>query len=353
MHTPLDERGWCLQESTLSPRRLTFQPPHLSFKCRSFTELDITRPSPLDRGFGGDSTAYPADDYIIFPINKGTSHEVDVEELRERWRKVLWDYSERKITVGSDKYVALAAVVEMFESVSKDRYIAGLWEKTFMDDLLWGIWPPMGPDDALLPRPAKYRAPTWSWASVDAKLQLETFRPTASDASYEAEIVECKVTPKSNLLPLGELADAKLTLKVKMHPLMRNGQKCSFTEKRGIRTGDQFVSNATSWKWIPPDGHCLDSGSSSKDRKGDDDEEEQVTGVVFDSLEGTASEPPMDFHIVILRAGRQWRNQGDWMHGLLVLRVDGAVEQYKRVAKLELGWLDWFDAAPLKTITLI
>ena len=45
------------------------------------------------------------------------------------------------------------------------------------------------------------------------------------------------------------------------------------------------------------------------------------------------------------------------MHGLLVLRVDGEVEQYRRVARLDLQyefqWLDWFDDAPLQIVALI
>ncbi|KAF8889454.1 hypothetical protein CPB84DRAFT_1785632 [Gymnopilus junonius] len=312
MHRPLEKCGWCLQESTLSPRRLIFQPPHLSYKCRSFIELDITRLSPFNRVFQEDQTAFPADDHIIFPTNKGTSnHEVDFEKFRERWRQVLLNYSGRQITAPSDKFVALAGVAEIFESISKDH------------DLFWQTWPPMGPDEALLPRPEGYRAPTWSWASVDSKLKLETFCPKTSDASYEGEIVECKVTPKSDLHPLGEIADAKLTLKVKMYPLMRN-------EIKGPPTEGPTNSN---------------------------DEEERIRGIIFDSTEGTEPDISKDFYVVILRAGRQWGNQGDWMLGLIMVRVDGEVEQYRRIAKLDLlyhfQWPDWFDAAPLKTVTLV
>ncbi|PPQ75349.1 hypothetical protein CVT26_015155 [Gymnopilus dilepis] len=355
MYRPLDERGWCLQESALAPRRLIFQPPHVSFKCRSFGERNITRPTPLDITSQSESTPYPIDDHILFPTNKGTDLTAKESDLRERWRKILWDYSERKITVASDKFVALAGVAEIFERVSKDKYIAGLWKRTFMDDLLWEIWAPAGPEETFLPRPPKYRAPTWSWASVDAKLHLEVYKPTSADASYEAEILACNVTPKNRIHPLGEIVDAKLTLKAKIHPLMRNGKKCTFTVVKGQRFGDRFVSNATTWKCIPPQGNCLEPVGSKK--KGDDGDEERVKGITFDSEEGTAPAPPLDFHVLALRAGRKWRNQGDWMQGFLVVRVEGEANQYRRVAKLDLmyefQWPDWFDATPLKTVVLV
>lgn len=41
----------------------------------------------------------------------------------------------------------------------------------------------------------------------------------------------------------------------------------------------------------------------------------------------------------------------------LVLRVEAEAEQYRRVAlwdlRYDFQWLDWFDAMPLKKVTLI
>ena len=88
--------------------------------------------------------------------------------------------------------------------------------------------------------------------------------------------------------------------------------------------------------------------------------EDSPRGIVFDCQEGTETEYPMDFYVIILRAGKKWQGLAEWMHGLLVLRVDGEVEQYRRVAKLELlssdnafHWPDWFDDAPFQIVTLV
>ncbi len=86
----------------------------------------------------------------------------------------------------SDKFVALASIAELFQSSLKDQYVAGLWSRTLLYDLLWKVWAPMGPDEQHLSRPTEYRAPTWSWASVDGKLDLSYSFPPPSAACYEA-----------------------------------------------------------------------------------------------------------------------------------------------------------------------
>lgn len=47
---------------------------------------------------------------------------------------------------------------------SNDRYLAGLWTSTLVDDLFWQS---RGKDNT---RPDVYRAPSWPWASVDGPI---------------------------------------------------------------------------------------------------------------------------------------------------------------------------------------
>ncbi|KAF8172100.1 heterokaryon incompatibility protein-domain-containing protein [Pholiota molesta] len=284
MHRPLEERGWCFQESALSARRLIFQPPNVLYKCRSFYERDISRPSPFERrSQGGQEEApVPANDYILFTTNEAhrttrTADEDDDEDegLPGRWR----------------------SIAEVFQANFQDQYIAGLWKRSLLSDLLWQVWPPMGPDEAHLPRPEPYRAPTWSWASVDGKLDISgvDLQPPSSAACYEAEIVACVATPKISSLPFGEVADATLTIRVKMHPLMRDGRKCKFRERKGTRSGSQFASSLSATSWIPPPFNCLEPsplvviGDSDEEPDSDEDEEGDEEG---DEEEGENDEDP-------------------------------------------------------------
>ncbi|KAF8969731.1 heterokaryon incompatibility protein-domain-containing protein, partial [Flammula alnicola] len=361
-HSPLDERGWCLQESILSPRRLIFQPPYVQYKCRSFSQ-NFTP----DRWEKETASGYSQSDYILFTIAKDTSASgggVADDKLRERWEQILSSYTRCKITVPNDKLVALAGVAEVFQSISQDDYLAGLWRRTLLNDLLWKPFGPIGPDEVLPPRPVEYRAPTWSWASVGDVVINPHRKHMFEDPSteYEAEILACEVTPKSSIHPLGEVEEATLTVEAKIRPLMLDGQKCTFMERKGTRTGDVFQSVSLGGDWVAPVGNCLESGSSSVDRLGGEGQEKKRIGIRFDCLEGTAQDRPMDFFVIILRAGRRWGNREGyrdegWMRGLLVLRVEDDVEQYRRVAKLDLQynfqWPDWFDTTPLKTVTLV
>ncbi|KAF9456486.1 heterokaryon incompatibility protein-domain-containing protein, partial [Collybia nuda] len=158
IYAPLDERAWCLQESTLSPRRLIFQIPYVEYECRSFSE-SLTKGALQSEG----KIAHPMNDYILFPKQASNDDISNIDELRDHWGSILAGYTGCKITVPADKLVALAGVAEIFQSRFNDDYIAGLWRKTLLDDLLWRVF---GPGC----RPAEYRAPTWSWASVDGSI---------------------------------------------------------------------------------------------------------------------------------------------------------------------------------------
>ncbi|KIJ52113.1 hypothetical protein M422DRAFT_88967, partial [Sphaerobolus stellatus SS14] len=116
----------------------------------------------------------------------------------------------REITVPSDKLVALAGVAEQFQHVYNDKFLAGLWQKTLAFDLLWSSGA-----QGFNPRP-KYRAPTWSWASIDGLISAEYREGEISKVGYDVQkvdIQECTVTLADNKLPFGEVTGGVLKLK--------------------------------------------------------------------------------------------------------------------------------------------
>lgn len=95
------------------------------------------------------------------------------------WYKIVADYSSRVITYEEDKLPALAGLAIEYGKASGKTYLAGLWKESLLDDLLWRQGKFEYSNEEPL-TPAKYRAPSWSWASVDGIiikpcLQLETF----------------------------------------------------------------------------------------------------------------------------------------------------------------------------------
>ncbi|RSL68613.1 hypothetical protein CEP54_002647 [Fusarium duplospermum] len=59
----------------------------------------------------------------------------------------------------------MAGISKLFEKVTGDEYLAGLWKSRFAAMLAWRVHSP-GPL-----RSPGYRAPSWSWASVDGPVR--------------------------------------------------------------------------------------------------------------------------------------------------------------------------------------
>ena len=65
-----------------------------------------------------------------------------------------------------DKLVAISGLARQVYSITKDKYSAGIWREDLVMQLLWRLQRPQHKID--LP----YRAPSWSWASTEGKVQF-------------------------------------------------------------------------------------------------------------------------------------------------------------------------------------
>jgi hypothetical protein len=129
------------------------------------------------------------------------------------WYKVVCEYSGRRMTIASDKLVALSAIAKEFQHVisttggdtGQSRYVAGLWSWDIEVQLLWAR-PAEQKKVKPEARPAAYRAPSWSWASVDAQIKsqwrgVRVFR-----------VFGYQVWLKNDALPFGEVTCGVLGL---------------------------------------------------------------------------------------------------------------------------------------------
>lgn len=76
-------------------------------------------------------------------------------------------YSKCSLTVESDNLVAVRGIVQEISRITGDRFFGGIWGQYLLRGLLWRRYP--FPHKAKLnpPRLKTWRAPSWSWASVD------------------------------------------------------------------------------------------------------------------------------------------------------------------------------------------
>lgn len=199
---PLAARAWALQERCLSPRILHFGSSQNCYECPSHF---IT-----EDGYRSLTTFH---DLSRNTHNSAREYDPNIDNP-ESWRELVFQYSHRQLSKFSDKLPALAGLAHRCtlgqgsEDVNTPQYCAGLWRNTIIEDLCW--WPRQGK------RPPKYRAPSWSWASLDGEVWFSL--QTLGKPIRLAELEDVRVdVPGGN--PYGEVSGGWLRLAAPVLPL--------------------------------------------------------------------------------------------------------------------------------------
>lgn len=191
---PLHRRGWVVQERLLAPRVLHFSSQQLVWECR---ELDAAEKYP-----GGLPVILASSASALF---KGLDPNKDGARLRKLsredpdpkfnahhlWDKIVKAYTSAMLTFGDDKLIALSGIAKRQQAELEDQYVAGLWRKWLPSQLLWHVDNCRQIDNTASVRPEKYRAPSWSWASVDGVISTGKF----SDDGVIVDVLEVSITP--------------------------------------------------------------------------------------------------------------------------------------------------------------
>ncbi|PPQ67585.1 hypothetical protein CVT25_012079 [Psilocybe cyanescens] len=310
---PVSSRGWCFQEHVLSERSFVFAADTLKYQCQkeivsigdAFCE-PTTGPR-LPKAFSSD----------------GTLNLTPHEKLwaRRSWLYVIWEYSRRTLSKPDiDILNALGGVAEQYHYVWRTRYYAGLWEHTFLEDLLWRL-ESAGGDPS--PRPGIYRAPSWSWASVNGQIQVpnmeDKFKPGANDIG-QCALVHCEVTPthRESLFSAVSAAYAKLE---------------AFLYKATVSSG--VYSKKETRKLF------LDVGADGSQQ-----------GQCIGSIRPDSTEDIVDIDRVWV-APILWDRSGyKWVEALVVVAADGG--SFRRIGLLRTeGDLRWVETGERTVVTLV
>jgi hypothetical protein len=121
------------------------------------------------------------------------------DEVIRKWRYIVSDYTNMELTEQRDRLPAIAGVASQFEGLLGGRYLAGLWESALPGDLLWRM-------DRTAEYRQQYRAPSWSWASIEGKVKhykMTSYHP-------EFSVVRALCHPLLEINPFGEVASGLL-----------------------------------------------------------------------------------------------------------------------------------------------
>jgi hypothetical protein len=186
-------------------------------------------------------------EYALDGVAKGlrdASRVQNPDAARDAWFRLIREYTSRDMTYQSDKLPALSGVIsELERQLPTDKCYAGIWRSWFMRGLLWRLQVPELDSYVTVSKPrhkVEWRAPSWSFASVEGVVLYNSSDDTTNIC---AQFVVCRLTPKSNLNPLGELQSgfarvtAPITKILKVgREATRKGTPCSIRLMNGSLT---------------------------------------------------------------------------------------------------------------------
>ena len=174
---PLRERAWTVQERFMAPRLLHFAQRELFWECKTHFASE-SWPSLKDSD-AKHISSFETNFKQLNSIQNDCSlncHQAEGCPVLKAWVRVTQTYSAGALTRADDKLIALAGMAKRFALLFGSAYLAGLWKRHLPNLLLWKV------DGQLRPsRPATYRAPSFCWTAIDAKISYWNINCSTSD----------------------------------------------------------------------------------------------------------------------------------------------------------------------------
>jgi hypothetical protein len=184
IRTPVFQRAWIFQERFLATRILQFGKSQIFWECRTENCCE-TYPNGFPQSPKTDTSYLLKCNYealqsqtlsptVRHSLSRGIAitNWPTVTQMQVIWEALVTEYTRCNLTVSSDKLVAFSGIAKDFRTTwagrinGQTRYIAELWNVHLRQALLWRT-------AGAGARPSEYRAPTWSWASVNGLIDWE------------------------------------------------------------------------------------------------------------------------------------------------------------------------------------
>jgi hypothetical protein len=151
----------------------------------------------------------------------------DQLKWQAEWQRIVTEYTGKSLTYSKDIFPALQGLAKKGPDFM-GKYLAGLWETTLLFSLTW-FRRHFGPKRS---RPQPWRAPTWSWASIDGNVYFD--RQEYRFPQTFVTIQSVTTTPVGDD-PTGELFAGVLMLKGKCLVGKYEGHSYYLEDRHSIR----------------------------------------------------------------------------------------------------------------------
>lgn len=248
-NTPLDTRGWVLQERLLSPRILYFGRHQLYWECAESTFRQDGKAADVvtdDLRFGVDfKQALDFNSPLPFTDNPTFSRDYRASDLTQfekgarllQWYNVVTEYTIRHLTYQSDKLPAISGIAKAFQRRTGYTYLAGLWKEDLIAGIAWSLVQPS--DEIISPT-----LPSWTWARLKGKVRfwskVNGLPLRVLDGS--CEVVQVTYTLAGGHNPYGDIGDAELQVR---------GRLIEVTYRPSQSPDDEFPTTVFSMSGVP------------------------------------------------------------------------------------------------------
>ena len=170
-NAPLNNRGWVFQERFSARRVLHFGRQELAWECR---ELEASEMFP--NGLPRASTASYISKSRMYETFLDPSHMLGGaldRRFANHWHTLVENFSKCGLTRPTVKLIAFNGVAKDIMATRGGRCVVGIWQNHIAYDLTW--YRSSDAQESFSVRETSFRAPSWSWASVDGGVHYPGF----------------------------------------------------------------------------------------------------------------------------------------------------------------------------------
>jgi hypothetical protein len=313
---PVFTRAWTMQETALSNRAIYLSSDEMRWECNTDSRCQCAQAS-IDKSLKHDAEEWKKGRAIDYKIWRLDDYFPDsIQQVYSGWDNLVRSYTSRALTHEADRLAALSGLAARFQDSirrkfnNQEMYLAGLWKGALPQQLLWTVsqsWKRMDADKAH-EQPKRWRAPSWSWACLEAAVIIPFSPRLESRLKYLKSEIQL-VT--SN--PFGQLKSADLHLRA---PLLRNVMLILDTTPHGKVTPLRYCTA----RWQGMD-LCIDSSYFDK-------------SLAMETIDAFAA-PFND--IALLIVGFEVDQYQSLAQSLAVVPVQGKPHTFERVGTVSLG----------------